>query len=87
MTGIIKGSSIASIHQLIFRIHALKRMSQTCGEEYVDEDIATHLLQIAEEASQAGVQINVRRYVAAINRTCILFYNPVMNYCVNGDIA
>jgi hypothetical protein len=53
----------------------------------VDKDIATHLLQIAEEASQAGVQINVRRYVAAINRTCILFYNPVMNYCVNGDIA
>ncbi|HWS83900.1 MAG TPA: type II toxin-antitoxin system MqsA family antitoxin [Ktedonobacteraceae bacterium] len=41
------------------------RVCQTCGEEYVDEDIATRLLQIAEEASQAGVQIDVRRYVAA----------------------
>jgi len=41
------------------------RVCQTCGEEYVDEEIASRLLQIAEEASQAGVQIDVRRYIAA----------------------
>ena len=41
------------------------RVCQTCGEEYIDEEIATRLLQIAEEASQAGVQIDIRRYVAA----------------------
>ena len=38
---------------------------QTCGEEYIDEEITSRLLHIAEEASQAGVQIDVRHYVAA----------------------
>jgi len=38
---------------------------QTCGEEYVNEEIANRLLYIAEEASQAGVQIAVRSYVPA----------------------
>jgi YgiT-type zinc finger domain-containing protein len=41
------------------------RVCQTCGEEYVDEDIAARLLKIAEEATQAGVQVDIRRYVAA----------------------
>lgn len=41
------------------------RVCQTCGEEYVDEKIASRLLHIAEESSRAGVQINVRRYIAA----------------------
>ena len=41
------------------------RVCQTCGEEYVDEEIAARLLKIAEEATQAGVQIDVRRYIAA----------------------
>jgi len=41
------------------------RVCQTCGEEYVDEDIAVRLLKIAEEATQADVQIDVRRYIAA----------------------
>lgn len=36
-----------------------------CGEEYVDESVATHLLKTAEEAAQAGVQVHVREYVAA----------------------
>ncbi len=34
------------------------RVCTTCGEEYVEEEIA-------EEAAQAGVQIDVRRYIAA----------------------
>ena len=41
------------------------RVCQTCGEEYVDEEIAARLLKIAEEATQAGVQIDVRHYIAA----------------------
>ncbi len=45
------------------------RVCQTCGEEYVDENIATRIInyksQIAEEASQAGVQVDICRYVAA----------------------
>jgi YgiT-type zinc finger domain-containing protein len=41
------------------------RVCTTCGEEYVDEEIAARLLKIAEEATQAGVQVDVRRYIAA----------------------
>jgi YgiT-type zinc finger domain-containing protein len=41
------------------------RVCQTCGEEYVDEEVGARLLRIAEEASQAGVQVDIRRYVAA----------------------
>lgn len=41
------------------------RICQTCGEEYVDEDVADRLLKIVKEAAQAGVEIDVRRYVAA----------------------
>jgi YgiT-type zinc finger domain-containing protein len=36
-----------------------------CGEEYVDERVAEHLLKVAEEAASAGVQVGVREYVAA----------------------
>jgi YgiT-type zinc finger domain-containing protein len=36
-----------------------------CGEAYVDESIAARLLEAAEEAVQAGVQVEVREYVAA----------------------
>lgn len=36
-----------------------------CGEEYVDADVATRLGTIADEAEQAGVQVDVRDYVAA----------------------
>ncbi|MCA1717946.1 MAG: type II toxin-antitoxin system MqsA family antitoxin [Actinobacteria bacterium] len=38
---------------------------EVCGEEYVDEQITTHLLKTAEEAFEAGVQVDVREYVAA----------------------
>ena len=38
---------------------------QNCGEEYVDESITTSLLKNAEDAVRAGVQVNIREYVAA----------------------
>ena len=36
---------------------------QNCGEEYVEEDVAAQLLMVAEQAAQAGVQVDVREYV------------------------
>jgi len=36
-----------------------------CGEEYVAEDVTARLLNVAEEAAKKGVQVDVRKYVAA----------------------
>ena len=36
-----------------------------CGEEYVDEETTARLLKTAEEADRAGVQVDVREYLAA----------------------
>jgi YgiT-type zinc finger domain-containing protein len=33
-----------------------------CGEEYVDETTTSQLLRVAEEASRAGVEVEVRDY-------------------------
>lgn len=41
------------------------QVCQNCGEEYVDEDVTTQLLNAAEEASRVGVQVDVREYKAA----------------------
>ena len=36
-----------------------------CGEEYVDEQTTTVLLKTADAAAQAGVQVDIRDYIAA----------------------
>jgi len=36
-----------------------------CGEEYVDEKTTARLLTAAEESVRAGVQVDIREYVAA----------------------
>ena len=36
-----------------------------CGEAYVDEKAAAHLLKTAEQMAQAGAQVDVRQYVPA----------------------
>jgi YgiT-type zinc finger domain-containing protein len=36
-----------------------------CGEQYVDAPIAKRLLEQAELAAQAGIEVEVRPYVAA----------------------
>jgi YgiT-type zinc finger domain-containing protein len=36
-----------------------------CGEEYVNEKITKELLKAAEEAVKAGVQVDIREYIAA----------------------
>jgi YgiT-type zinc finger domain-containing protein len=41
------------------------RICRNCGEEYVDEAVAEQLLRVAEEAAQAGVQVDIREYAAA----------------------
>jgi YgiT-type zinc finger domain-containing protein len=41
------------------------QVCKNCGEEYIKEDITAKLLQQAEEAVRAGVQVEVRTYVAA----------------------
>ena len=37
----------------------------TCGEPYVDERTTEKLLSIAKQAAATGVEVDVRRYVAA----------------------
>jgi len=41
------------------------RVCTNCGEEYVSEEITARLLKNAEEAARAGVQVDVREYIAA----------------------
>lgn len=37
----------------------------SCGEEYISETTTRQLLKAAEEAERAGVQVDIREYVAA----------------------
>ena len=36
-----------------------------CGEEYVDEETTARLIKTMDEAARAGVEVDVREYVAA----------------------
>ena len=38
---------------------------ENCGEEFVEGETTARLLEAAEEALKAGVQVEVRSYVAA----------------------
>jgi hypothetical protein len=40
------------------------RVCENCGEEYLDRTMTAELLKTADAAAQAGVQIDVRYYVA-----------------------
>ena len=41
------------------------RVCPNCGEQYVDEEVTKQLLETAEAAARAGVQVDIREYVAA----------------------
>ena len=41
------------------------QVCQNCGEEYVDGKVTHDLLQLAEREAEAGVQVDVRDYLAA----------------------
>lgn len=45
--------------------HVPAQVCDNCGEAFVDEATTARLLQAAEEAAEAGVQVEVREYVAA----------------------
>ena len=49
---------------LIFR-RVPARVCENCGEQYVDAETTANLLSEAERAAKAGVEIEVRAYVAA----------------------
>ena len=38
---------------------------EDCGEAYTDEATTERLLTLVDEAKHAGVQVDVRRYIAA----------------------
>jgi YgiT-type zinc finger domain-containing protein len=38
---------------------------ENCGEAYVDESVSAQLLESAQQASKAGVQVEIRQFVAA----------------------
>ncbi len=46
--------------------HVLARVCPNCGEEYIDEGAATRLLETAEQAFLAGVQVDVREYALTV---------------------
>ncbi len=41
------------------------KICENCGEEYLEDEAANHLLTSAEEAARSGVHVDVRDYVAA----------------------
>jgi YgiT-type zinc finger domain-containing protein len=41
------------------------RVCDNCGEGYVDEAITRRLLETAEQALRAGVQVDVREFAAS----------------------
>ena len=47
----------------IKRVPAL--ICANCGEEYVDEEVMARIFKVADEAARAGVQVDIREYVAA----------------------
>jgi YgiT-type zinc finger domain-containing protein len=38
---------------------------ENCGEEYIDEETTDRLLKQAESAAKNGVEVDVRKYIAA----------------------
>jgi YgiT-type zinc finger domain-containing protein len=49
---------------LVFR-EVPAEICTNCGEEYVDAEVAGRLYRLAEEATRSGVQVDVRKYIAA----------------------
>jgi YgiT-type zinc finger domain-containing protein len=41
------------------------RVCEGCGEEYMEEAVASRLLALAEDAAKTGVQVEVREYGTA----------------------
>jgi YgiT-type zinc finger domain-containing protein len=50
---------------LVFK-HVPAEVCENCSEEYVSEDTATRLLDLAEGAVRSGVRVSVREYSTAV---------------------
>jgi len=40
------------------------KVCNNCGEEYVDDSVGKKLLKQAEDTANAGVQVDIRKFVA-----------------------
>lgn len=64
----VPGTATATLERegvtLVFK-NVPAMVCDNCGEEYLDEDVTARLLDVAEEAAQTGVVVDVRRYKAA----------------------
>ena len=49
---------------LVFK-HVPTQVCTNCREEYIDDAVVRHLLEHAEDALKAGVELDVRQYQAA----------------------
>ncbi len=49
---------------LVFK-EAPAQVCSNCGEEYVNEDVTSRLLKIAEESLSSGIMVDIRQYKAA----------------------
>lgn len=41
------------------------RVCDNCGEQFLDDSVSAALIEQAEAAAKAGVQVEVRQYAAA----------------------
>ena len=66
--GIRKGTATVTLERhgmiLVFK-NVPAEVCEVCGEEYIAEETTARLLSAAEEAARAGVQVDIREYVAA----------------------
>lgn len=49
---------------LVFK-HAPADICNNCGEEFISESVSVELFSVAKQAVEAGVQVDVREYLAA----------------------
>ena len=49
---------------LVFK-HVPADICNNCGEEFIDENVSTELFSLAKQAVEAGVQVDVREFLAA----------------------
>ena len=66
--GLRKGTATVTLERdrmiLVFK-KVPAEVCEVCGEEYVAEETAAQLLAAVEEAARAGVQVDIREYIAA----------------------
>jgi YgiT-type zinc finger domain-containing protein len=62
--GLASVTFVRGVTTLVFK-NVPAQICNNCGEEYFSDDVSRSLLQQAEVAAEAGVEIDVRQYLAA----------------------